>query len=58
MTRIVVTGGAGRLGRSVVAGLREAGHTVISVDRQADPADPTEPAGGSARPRCRPRRAE
>ncbi len=38
--RIVVTGGGGRLGRSVVAGLREAGHTVISVDRQADAADP------------------
>jgi nucleoside-diphosphate-sugar epimerase len=39
MTRVVVTGGAGRLGRSVVAGLRAAGHAVVSVDRQADPAD-------------------
>ena len=31
--RVLVTGGAGRLGRSVVAGLREAGHDVLSVDR-------------------------
>ena len=51
MSRIVVTGGAGRLGRSVVAGLREAGHTVISVDRQADPADPR-----AGRPICSTRR--
>ncbi len=40
MTRIVVTGGAGRLGRSVVAGLRSAGHRVVSVDRVVDPTDP------------------
>ncbi|GAA4682382.1 NAD-dependent epimerase/dehydratase family protein [Frondihabitans cladoniiphilus] len=33
MTRILVTGGAGRLGRSVVATLVEAGHEVVSVDR-------------------------
>ena len=38
--RVLVTGGAGRLGRTVVAGLRERGHTVLSVDRAAhdDPA--------------------
>ncbi|WP_150461607.1 NAD-dependent epimerase/dehydratase family protein [Nesterenkonia ebinurensis] len=30
---IAVTGGSGRLGRSVVAGLREAGHHVTSIDR-------------------------
>jgi nucleoside-diphosphate-sugar epimerase len=36
MSRVVVTGGAGRLGRSIVAGLREAGHAVLSVDRQVD----------------------
>lgn len=33
MTRIVVTGGAGRLGRSLVAGLVAAGHRVVSFDR-------------------------
>jgi len=31
--RIVVTGGAGRLGRSVVTVLAEAGHEVVSIDR-------------------------
>jgi UDP-glucose 4-epimerase len=30
--RVLVTGGAGRLGRSVVDGLADAGHEVISVD--------------------------
>ena len=35
MSRIFVTGGSGRLGRSVVAGLAAAGHHVISVDRDA-----------------------
>ncbi len=30
---VLVTGGSGRLGRSVVAGLAEAGYAVISVDR-------------------------
>jgi UDP-glucose 4-epimerase len=44
MSRIFVTGGAGRLGRSVVAGLAQAGHEVISVDRDAVPADQL-PAG-------------
>lgn len=38
MSRILVTGGSGRLGRSVVAGLAEAGHHVTSVDREAVPA--------------------
>src|SRR5690349_8391499 len=37
--RIFVTGGSGRLGRSVVAGLAQAGHHVISVDREAVPAE-------------------
>lgn len=37
MSRIFVTGGSGRLGRSVVAGLAGAGHHVISVDRDAVP---------------------
>src|SRR3954470_3907995 len=32
-SRVVVTGGAGRLGRSVTSGLRAAGHLVLSVDR-------------------------
>lgn len=44
MSRIFVTGGSGRLGRSVVAGLAETGHTVISVDRDAMPAEQL-PAG-------------
>lgn len=33
MSRVVVTGGAGRLGRSLVAGLATAGHELISLDR-------------------------
>lgn len=40
----VVTGGSGRLGRVVVAGLAEAGHEVVSVDRPGSSA----PAGASA----------
>ncbi|GGH90528.1 NAD-dependent epimerase/dehydratase family protein [Arthrobacter liuii] len=44
MSRIFVTGGSGRLGRSVVAGLARAGHEVVSVDRDAAPADQL-PAG-------------
>lgn len=31
--RIVVTGGSGRLGRSLVAGLADAGHELVSIDR-------------------------
>lgn len=34
MSSVLVTGGAGRLGRSVVAGLAAAGYTVVSVDRE------------------------
>ncbi len=37
MSRIVVTGGAGRLGRSVVRGLAEHGHEVVSIDRGRAP---------------------
>ncbi len=33
MSRIVVTGGAGRLGRSLVAGLAARGHELVSLDR-------------------------
>ena len=33
MSRIVVTGGAGRLGRSLVTGLARAGHELVSLDR-------------------------
>ncbi|MDF2580487.1 MAG: NAD-dependent epimerase/dehydratase [Microbacterium sp.] len=33
MSRVVVTGGAGRLGRSLVGGLVAAGHRVVSFDR-------------------------
>ncbi|WP_105566472.1 NAD-dependent epimerase/dehydratase family protein [Microbacterium halophytorum] len=35
MSRIIVTGGAGRLGRSVVAALAAEGHEVTSLDREA-----------------------
>lgn len=38
MTRIIVTGGAGRLGRSLVGGLAAAGHEVVSLDRELSPA--------------------
>lgn len=31
--RIVVTGGSGRLGRSLAAGLADAGHEIVSIDR-------------------------
>ncbi|MHA7273403.1 NAD-dependent epimerase/dehydratase family protein [Arthrobacter sp. TMT4-20] len=34
---VLVTGGAGRLGRSVVTGLAEAGYDVVSVDRDRAP---------------------
>ncbi len=40
MSRILVTGGAGRLGRSVVAVLADAGHEVVSVDRVEVPGLP------------------
>lgn len=33
MSRIIVTGGAGRLGRSLVGGLAAAGHEIVSLDR-------------------------
>lgn len=33
MSRIVVTGGSGRLGRTLVAGLADRGHEVVSLDR-------------------------
>lgn len=33
MSRVLVTGGSGRLGRSVVTVLAQAGHEVVSVDR-------------------------
>jgi UDP-glucose 4-epimerase len=42
--RILVTGGAGRLGRSVVAVLAGAGHEVLSVDRDAASGLPVEQA--------------
>ncbi|UYN83181.1 MAG: NAD(P)-dependent oxidoreductase [Microcella sp.] len=40
--RVLVTGGAGRLGRSVVRVLHDAGHDVISVDRVHDEGSPGE----------------
>src|SRR6185312_15765621 len=40
MSTVLITGGSGRLGRSVVAGFAAAGHTVVSVDRGALPEAP------------------
>ncbi|MFB7251243.1 NAD-dependent epimerase/dehydratase family protein [Microbacterium sp. NPDC056234] len=37
MSRIVVTGGAGRLGRSLVTGLAGFGHEIVSLDRVTAP---------------------
>ena len=37
--RIALTGASGRLGRSVTAVLREAGHRVLSIDRTLLPGD-------------------
>lgn len=44
MTAVLVTGGSGRLGRSVVAGLAASGHQVVSIDRQVLPEEEV-PAG-------------
>ena len=38
--RLIVTGGSGKLGRSVVRDLLEHGHEVLNVDRVADPHGP------------------
>jgi nucleoside-diphosphate-sugar epimerase len=38
--RLIVTGGSGKLGRSVVRDLLEHGHDVLNVDRVADPDGP------------------
>jgi UDP-glucose 4-epimerase len=38
MTKVLITGGSGRLGRSVVAGFAASGHDVVSLDRDALPA--------------------
>jgi len=40
--RVLVTGGAGRLGRSIVRSLHDAGHVVVSVDRAHDDGSPAE----------------
>jgi UDP-glucose 4-epimerase len=37
MSRIVVTGGSGRLGRTLASGLAERGHEVVSFDRATAP---------------------
>lgn len=42
MSRYIVTGGAGRLGRSVVGALTAVGHTVVSVDRSTAPGLPAD----------------
>jgi len=39
LTRVVVTGGSGKLGRAVVAHLARAGYEVINIDRMPPPAD-------------------
>jgi nucleoside-diphosphate-sugar epimerase len=41
MTRVVVTGGSGKLGRAVVRDLSEHGYDVINVDRAPSPDAPT-----------------
>ena len=42
MTRVVVTGGSGKLGRAVVADLLDNGYQVVNLDRVPRP-DPTSP---------------
>ena len=42
MTRVVVTGGSGKLGRAVVADLVHSGHEVFNLDRVPSP-DPRSP---------------
>jgi UDP-glucose 4-epimerase len=42
VSRYIVTGGAGRLGRSVVRVLADAGHEVVSIDRVTIPELPAE----------------
>ncbi|MGN8027446.1 NAD-dependent epimerase/dehydratase family protein [Microbacterium sp. 22242] len=37
MSRVVITGGSGRLGRSLVTGLADAGHEIVSLDRAGAP---------------------
>ena len=49
--KIVVTGGAGRLGQSVVRGLAEAGHLVVSVDTAQVEGLPAEQLGVDLRDR-------
>ncbi|MFF2371137.1 NAD-dependent epimerase/dehydratase family protein [Agromyces sp. NPDC058110] len=50
MTSVLVTGGAGRLGRSVVAALAASGRRVVSVDRMPPATgDPSVTAGPGAR---------
>jgi UDP-glucose 4-epimerase len=38
MSRIIVTGGSGRLGRSIATGLAASGHEVVSLDRRGSDA--------------------
>jgi nucleoside-diphosphate-sugar epimerase len=45
--RVLVTGGSGRLGRTVVADLARRGHQVVAVDRVEEP--PFSPTGSSPR---------
>lgn len=47
MMKVLITGGSGRLGRSVVAEFAAAGHAVISVDRNPPPATTAPAAVGS-----------
>ena len=50
MSRVAVTGGTGKLGRTVVADLRDHGYDVVNLDQVAPPGRERAPSRGSTSP--------